>query len=155
MTTESKAPVSNDSNRPLSGPEMLERATEGFNLFQDGQFNESLAIFDTLASMDSSEAYFQTALGACHLALEDLDTAVACFNRAIELDPSDITPFVNRGEAFLRQGRVTDAARDFQHAVSLDPEGNDPLSGRARMLAAAALESADDVSDVEAPEDRS
>ncbi|WP_223635266.1 tetratricopeptide repeat protein [Corallococcus sp. EGB] len=155
MTTESKAPVSNDNSRPLSGPEMLERATEGFNLFQDGRFNESLAIFDTLASMDSSEAYFQTALGACHLALEDLDSAVACFNRAIELDPSDITPFVNRGEAFLRQGRTTEAARDFQHAVSLDPDDKDPLSRRARMLAAAALESSDEASESEAPEDAS
>ncbi|RKG95021.1 tetratricopeptide repeat protein [Corallococcus sp. CA053C] len=155
MTTESKAPVSNDNTRPLSGPEMLERATEGFNLFQDGQFHESLGLFQHLASLDPSEAYFQTALGACHLALEDLDAAVACFNRAIELDPSDITPFVNRGEAFLRQGRVTDAAHDFQHAVSLDPEDKDPLSRRARMLAAAALESSDEGAEAEAPEDRS
>ncbi|NOK39565.1 tetratricopeptide repeat protein [Corallococcus exercitus] len=155
MTTESKATVSNDNEKPLSGPEMLERATEGFNLFQDGHFSESLAIFEKLSAMDPSEAYFQTALGACHLALEDLDTAVACFNRAIELDPTDITPFVNRGEAFLRQGRTMEAARDFQHAVSLDPEDKDPLSRRARMLAAAALESSDEASEAEAPEDRS
>ncbi|NBD08628.1 MULTISPECIES: tetratricopeptide repeat protein [Corallococcus] len=155
MTTESKATVSNDNAKPLSGPEMLERATEGFNLFQEGHFSESLSLFEKLASMDPTEAYFQTALGACHLALEDLDTAVACFNRAIELDPTDITPFVNRGEAFLRQGRVSDAARDFQHAVSLDPEDQDPLSRRARMLAAAALESSDEASESEAPDDRS
>ncbi|MBU8894984.1 type III secretion protein [Corallococcus sp. H22C18031201] len=144
MTTESKDPLSNDTPKPLSGPEMLERATEGFNLFQDGQFSESLAIFQTLAAMDSTEAYFQTALGACYLALEDLDQAVSYFNRAIELDPTDLTPFVNRGEAYLRQGRVMDAAQDFQHAVSLDPENKDPLSNRARMLAAAALESAEE-----------
>ncbi|RYZ15987.1 MAG: type III secretion protein, partial [Myxococcaceae bacterium] len=80
MTTDSKASVSTDNAKPLSGPEMLERATEGFNLFQDGNFSESLAIFEQLSAMDASEAYFQTALGACHLALEDLDTAVACFN---------------------------------------------------------------------------
>jgi Flp pilus assembly protein TadD len=146
MTTQAKAPVSNDDAKPLSGPEMLERATEGFNLFQNGQFQESLAIFERLAAMDPTEAYFQTALGACHLALEDLEQAEAFFNRAIELDPTDITPFVNRGEVHLRQGKVNEAARDFNHAVSLDPEGKDPLSTRARMLAAAALENAEDAS---------
>lgn len=144
MTTESKASVSNNDVKPLSGAEMLERATEGFNLFQDGRFRESLAIFETLATMDPTEAYFQTALGACHLALEDLDLAESFFNRAIELDPTDLTPFVNRGEVHLRLGKVQEAARDFNHAVSLDPQGQDPLSARARMLAAAALESAEE-----------
>ncbi|WP_044890033.1 tetratricopeptide repeat protein [Myxococcus hansupus] len=144
MTTESKASVTNDDVKPLSGPEMLERATEGFNLFQDGRFRESLTLFQSLAAMDPTEAYFQTALGACHLALEDLDLAESYFNRAIELDPSDLTPFVNRGEVHLRLGKVHEAARDFNHAVGLDPEGQDPLSARARMLAAAALESAEE-----------
>ncbi|QSQ16754.1 tetratricopeptide repeat protein [Myxococcus landrumensis] len=143
-TTQAKAPVSDNDGKPLSGPELLERATQGFDLFQDGRFQESLAIFEQLASMDASEAYFQTALGACHLALENLDQAEAHFNRAIELDPSDLTPFVNRGEVHLRQGKVMEAAQDFNHAVSLDPEGKDPLSARARMLAAAALESVEE-----------
>lgn len=142
-TTQAKAPVSNTDGKPLSGPELLERATQGFDLFQDGRFQESLAIFDELAARDGSEAYFQTALGACHLALENLDQAEAHFNRAIELDPTDLTPFVNRGEVHLRQGKVMEAARDFSHAVSLDPERKDPLSDRARKLAASALESAE------------
>ncbi|AKF80765.1 hypothetical protein MFUL124B02_15595 [Myxococcus fulvus 124B02] len=140
-TTQAKAPVSENDVKPLSGPALLERATQGFDLFQEGRFQESLALFEELAGMDGSEAYFQTALGACHLALENLDQAEAYFNRAIELDPSDLTPFVNRGEVHLRQGKVMEAARDFNHAVSLDPEGKDPLSDRARKLAAAALES--------------
>ncbi|WP_163996736.1 tetratricopeptide repeat protein [Pyxidicoccus caerfyrddinensis] len=144
MTTESKATVSKNEAKPLSGPEMLEQATEGFNLFQDGRFSESLAIFEALAARDPTEPYFQTALGACHLALEDLDVAESYFNRAIELDPTDLTPFVNRGEVYLRLGKVMEAARDFNHAVSLDPQGQDPLSARARMLAAAALESVED-----------
>ena len=146
MTT--KATVPSEDVKPLSGPEMLERATDGFNLFQDGHFQASLDIFERLAAMDPSEAYFQTALGACYLALEELDKAEAFFNRAIELDPTDITPFVNRGEVHLRQGKVMEAARDFNHAVSLDPEGKDPLSARARMLAAAALESVEEAQGV-------
>lgn len=144
MTTEKATVSNNDDHKPLSGPEMLDRATEGFNLFQDGRFRESLDIFVALAAMDPAEAYFQTALGACHLALENLELAESFFNRAIELDPTDLTPFVNRGEVHLRLGNVMEAARDFNHAVSLDPEGKDPLSARARMLAAAALESVEE-----------
>ena len=45
-----------------------------------------------------------------------------------------------RGEVYLRQGKILEAARDFKRAVDLDPENRDPLTRRARLLAAAALQ---------------
>src|SRR5438477_12900252 len=48
--------------------------------------------------------------------------------------------FVNRGEVYLRESQIHEAAQDFKKAVDLDPENKDPLSHRARILAAAALE---------------
>ena len=62
------------------------------------------------------------------------------FLRALKANPNEIASYVNRGEVFLRQGKVLEAAQDFKKAVDLDPQGKDPLTQRARVLAAAALE---------------
>jgi hypothetical protein len=40
----------------------------------------------------------------------------------------------------LRDGKILEAAEDFAKAVELDPQYKDPLTQRARVLAAAALE---------------
>lgn len=124
----------------ITGPEMLEMAIVGFSQYEQGRFDEAQTIFTGLMELDPKEAYYRTALGAVFLAKEDLDAAENCFNDAIRLNPKEIASFVNRGEVFLRQGKVMEAAVDFKAAVDLDPSGKDPLSHRARVLAAAALE---------------
>jgi tetratricopeptide (TPR) repeat protein len=75
-----------------------------------------------------------------YLARENLEKAEELFNEAIRLNPKEIAAYVNRGEVFLRQGKILEAARDFKRAVDLDPENRDPLTRRARLLAAAALQ---------------
>lgn len=124
----------------ISGPEMLEMAVIGFSLYEQGKYNEARVIFQGLSTLDPKEGYYRTALGAVYLAQENLDDAERCFNLAIELNPKEIASYVNRGEVYLRKGKLLPAAYDFKKAVELDPENKDPLSTRARILAAAALE---------------
>jgi tetratricopeptide (TPR) repeat protein len=124
----------------ISGPEMLEMAIIGFQMYEQGKYHEARIIFEGLTSLDPKESYYVTALGAVHLATENLDTAMACFNQAIKLNEKEIASYVNRGEVYLRLGKVMEAAQDFKKAVDLDPTGKDPLVHRARVLAAAALE---------------
>lgn len=129
----------------ISGPEMLEMAIVGFSMYEQGKYDEALVIFQGLNALDPHESYYLTALGAVYLAQEDLEYAMMCFNRAIQLNEKEIASYVNRGEVFLRQGKVLEAAQDFKKAVDLDPEGKDPLTHRARLLAAAALETIEGV----------
>jgi tetratricopeptide (TPR) repeat protein len=124
----------------IAGAEMVAMAVIGFSLYEQGRYEEAEVVFRGLCALDPSEAYYETVLGAVFLAREDLDSAEACFNRAIQLDEKDIAPYVNRGELYLRKGRVIEAAYDFKSAVDLDPDRQNPLSQRARLLAAAALE---------------
>ncbi len=124
----------------ISGPEMLEMAMSAFALYEQGKYKDAKAIFRGLANLDPSEAYYATALGAVSLAEENLDEAKRLFDEAIRLNKDELPAYVNRGEVYLRQGKVAEAAMDFKKAVELDPEGKDPLSHRARLLAAAALE---------------
>ncbi|HEY3452446.1 MAG TPA: tetratricopeptide repeat protein [Myxococcales bacterium] len=124
----------------ISGPEMLEMAVTGFAMYEQGRYREAKVIFEGLAALDPTESYYRTALGAVYLAQDKLDEASAEFDAAIKLNKKDIAALVNRGEVRLRKGQLLEAAEDFKSAVDLDPENKDPLSLRARALAAAALE---------------
>jgi tetratricopeptide (TPR) repeat protein len=123
-----------------TGPEMLERAMVGFQRYEEGNYEDARAIFEELAEQDPAEAYYRTALGAIYLAEDDLDPALEHFHQALHLNPKDSAALVNRGEVHLRLGNIVEAAQDFARAVDLDPENKDPLTMRARLLAAAAIE---------------
>lgn len=127
----------------ISGPEMLHMAVMGFRMYENGKYTEAKAIFGGLVALEPTEPYYHTALGAVYLAEEDLEMARFHFSQAIVLNPKEIAPYVNRGEVNLREGKVMEAAEDFAQAVKLDPQFKDPLTQRARVLAAAALEMLD------------
>lgn len=132
--------MSAESKAVPSGAEMLELAMQGFQLYEQGLYSEAKAIFTRLSELDPNQGYFHTALGAVYLAEEDLERAGQHLNRALALDRRDTSALVNRGEVFLRLGKLLEATKDFARVVALDPESKDPLTLRARMLAAAALE---------------
>jgi tetratricopeptide (TPR) repeat protein len=125
----------------ITGPEMMEMAVTGFTMYEQGQYKQAKVIFEGLSSLDPSEGYYRTALGAVHLAEGNLDAAVKVLDEAVGLDSKDLAAYVNRGEAFLRKGEIIKAAQDFKQAITLDPQGKDPLTRRARALSAAVLKS--------------
>ena len=124
----------------ISGPEMLQMALIGFRLYEQGKYSEAKTIFSGLISLEPTESYYHTALGAVFLAEEDLEMARGYFDVAIGLNPKEVAPYVNRGEVNLRDGKILEAAEDVATAVQLVPKFEDPLTQRARVLAAAALE---------------
>jgi tetratricopeptide (TPR) repeat protein len=124
----------------ISGPEMLQMAMIGFRMYEQGRYGEAKMIFQGLITLDPKESYFLTALGAVFLAEDDLDQAKRYLDQSIAVNPKELAAFVNRGEVHLRQGKVLEAAQDFMKAVELDPKAKDPLTMRAKVLAAAALE---------------
>jgi tetratricopeptide (TPR) repeat protein len=124
----------------ITGPEMLQMAIIGFRMYEQGRYADAKTVFHGLVTLDPKESYFLTALGAVYLAEDDLDEAKRFLDKSIAVNPKELAAFVNRGEVNLRQGKVLEAAQDFMRAVELDPETKDPLTMRAKVLAAAALE---------------
>jgi tetratricopeptide (TPR) repeat protein len=51
----------------------------------------------------------------------DMDRAIADLNKAIELDPKNVTAFENRGTLFVRSGKPDRAIEDYNEAIRLDP----------------------------------
>jgi tetratricopeptide (TPR) repeat protein len=133
-----------NSDPDVSTPDLLQQAMQGFQMYEQGRYDEARVIFQELLALDPKEGYYRTALGATLLAVDDLDESLVHFNEAIRLNDADTAALINRGEVHLRLGNIMDAVHDFARVVELDPENKDPLTERARVLAAAALQSAEE-----------
>jgi tetratricopeptide (TPR) repeat protein len=49
------------------------------------------------------------------------DLAIADFDQAIRLNPSDVGLYFNRGRAYANKGLADSAIADYNHAIRLDP----------------------------------
>ncbi|OJH39338.1 tetratricopeptide repeat protein [Cystobacter ferrugineus] len=132
------------ANSDSQKPDLLVNAMQAFLLYEQGRYDEARVLFEELAERDASEGYYRTALGAISLAMDGFDKALEYFNQALQLNPEDTAALINRGEVHLRLGNTLEAARDFSRVVELDPDNEDPLTERARVLADAAWQSAED-----------
>lgn len=115
----------------------------GFALAEQGREREAVTIFEGLAAVsphnNRAYAYFQSALGALRLRLDNPHKAVAHLTASLNIDADNISVLVNRGEAYLKLKEYTAASADFQRALNLgESEGDDyqlaPFLVRARVL---------------------
>lgn len=102
--------------------------------FKYGRYQESLHIFQALARLDSTNAYYHTALGGVYQKMGKFVDAVVAYTRALRVNPKDFCPHVNRGEIYLRHKNYRKAAEDFRSAILLDPVGRNLWANRARSL---------------------
>ena len=90
-----------------------------YSLAQQGRNSEAVVLFEGLLALAPATAYFQAALGALFLRMKNYGRAVEHLDAALQIEPGDIISLVNRGEANLRNGNLTNARRDFERAVAL------------------------------------
>jgi tetratricopeptide (TPR) repeat protein len=119
---------------------LFDIAERGYLKFKSGRLQEAESLFKGLSMVDHKTAYYYTALGAIYQKQENLLDAISAYTVAIELDPEDITAYVNRGEVYSSMGIQEQPLQDFDAAIKLDPEGKDPWANRARFLKKRILE---------------
>jgi Flp pilus assembly protein TadD len=90
-----------------------------YSLAQQGRSQESIVLFEGLLAIAPATAYFQSALGALHLRNGNYAHAVGRFNAALNIEPNDLVALVNRGESFIKLGKITEARRDLEKAVEI------------------------------------
>lgn len=89
----------------------------GYALAEQGRNHEALTIFEGLAALAPAASYFQSALGALWLRLDEPRRAIEHLDAALEAEMKDVSALVNRGEAYLELGDLASAQRDLQAAV--------------------------------------
>jgi tetratricopeptide (TPR) repeat protein len=106
----------------------------GYHAFEQGRYEEARKILTGLLVLDGANPFVYEILGTIYSREERPEVALACFNKAIELVPTEAFYQVNRAEILLKLGRVEDAAKDLKSAIQLDREMKDPAANRARLL---------------------
>ncbi len=60
--------------------------------------------------------------GAAHMAKDEYDQAIACFDKAIRIEPSFAEAYCNRGTAYYEKGQYDAAVADFGKAIEIEPD---------------------------------
>jgi tetratricopeptide (TPR) repeat protein len=113
---------------------LFDIAEQAYIKFKGGRLEEAKVMFRGLCLVDHTVAYFHTGLGAIYQKERQYFDALAEYTVAIELDPEDITAYVNRGETYYLMGLWEKPLEDLDKAIALDPKGKDPWANRARFL---------------------
>jgi tetratricopeptide (TPR) repeat protein len=105
----------------------------GHALFEAGRVSEARVVFEGLVAAGHRDAFCRTMLGVVCLAQKDLERALALFDEALAIDPSDLAALVYRGELRLKRKKPGKAVKDLERAVALGP-ADDPFVERAQRL---------------------
>jgi Flp pilus assembly protein TadD len=73
-------------------------------------------------------------VGNVYRALGKYDDAIACYQRAMALDPKDAYPHNGMGVVYQILGQYENALKEYQTAVELDPKGGSFRSSLASIL---------------------
>lgn len=106
----------------------------GAMFYEQGNLDKAQTIFEGLVEIDPDSGAAHSALGALLTKKRDDENALIHLNRAVELSDSQIAPFVNRAEIYLRQQRFEAAVADLKRAIELDPQEKDAGANRARAM---------------------
>ncbi|UCC98994.1 MAG: tetratricopeptide repeat protein [Phycisphaerales bacterium] len=69
--------------------------------------------------------------GAAHLAKGEYDQAIACFDKAIRIEPGFAQAYCNRGTAYYEKNQYDPAIRDFTKAIEINPDFAEAYYNRA------------------------
>jgi Flp pilus assembly protein TadD len=119
----------------LSDRDLTTLAVVGYELFNQGKFDDARIIFQGLNALGHEDSFVQTALGTIAARDGELEKALDYFNKALACDPEDMTALTNRAEVYLKKNCFDQAASDLRMAIDLDPNEESPMSSRARVLA--------------------
>jgi len=60
--------------------------------------------------------------GAAHIAKAEFDQAIACFDKALAIEPSFAEAYCNRGTAYYEKGQYEPAISDFSRAIEISAD---------------------------------
>ncbi|MEQ9371301.1 MAG: tetratricopeptide repeat protein [Coleofasciculus chthonoplastes F3-SA18-01] len=123
-------PVSNSST--VSDAEFW--FNQGVTLYELGRYEEALANFDQLISLQPNDYQAWFKRGVVLGELGRYEKALANFDQVISLQPDDYQAWHNRGAALFKLGRPEEALANFDRLISLQPDDYKTWDNRGIVL---------------------
>ena len=90
---------------------------------QIGMLNESIEQFYQTMQIDKSKQVIcLDKLGKIYMAQNDLDNALSCFVKAIEINPSDPDLYNNLGAIYAQKNMHNEAVKEIKKALKIQPD---------------------------------
>lgn len=118
----------------VSPGEFLEMGRVGAMFYEQGNINKAHTIFEGLVELDQNSSEARSALGAILTLKQHDEKAIEHLEKAIEINPKQIAPYVNLGEIYIRQQKLEEAVASLKQAIDLDPNEADAGANRARAM---------------------
>jgi tetratricopeptide (TPR) repeat protein len=119
---------------PEHGFAILSRARANWHL---GRPEQALADYDSAINLlPKYPPYAYVARGQYYKCHRLFELAISDFSEAIGLSPHDGTLLLERGNAYLRKGDLSQAIQDFTDAIQAEPKNYMAYQSRARALRA-------------------
>lgn len=122
--------------RGYSDEELYAVAKTAYFFFYQGRINEARTLFQGLYAVNPLDAYFAKALGVVEFAAGNGQGALAAYDVAIKLSPSDAGAYAGRAEVKLALGQKSQALDDLRRAAQVAKEG-DPIKPKVSAMLAA------------------
>lgn len=119
--------------RGYTDEELYAIAKTAYFFFYQGRVNEARTLFQGLYAVNPTDSYFAKALGVVELSAGNSAGALAAYDVAIKLAPSDAQAYVGRAEVKLAMGQKAQAIEDLRRVATLAPE-EDPVARKAAAM---------------------
>jgi len=100
---------------------LRDKLDEAQRLHREEKLPEATALFEQIVREDPTYADAWAGLGWMMVRYRDWDSAIACLDMSLGLNPYHAAACSNRGLAHLQLGHAQQAARDFERSLSIDP----------------------------------
>lgn len=107
-----------------------------FALYQRGDVQQTLTHGRMLAERYRESDAVQNALGLAHSRLAQRDEALACYRRALRINPDFADAHYNLGNELNALGRKDEAVAAYERALKINPQDADALNNLGVVLAA-------------------
>ncbi len=119
----------------LTAPDLYALAEVGCGQFRAGKYHDARKVFELLVSLNPRHAWFRNLLGTAFLRLDMQEQAAIQYQKAIEIDPKMVEPWVNVSELALQQEDWSAAFVSAQHALDIAVDGqSEEAVARAKVI---------------------
>jgi protein O-GlcNAc transferase len=98
------------------------------------KINDALLIFESLKTeIENDERIFYN-LGLLYSLQNDPDTAISCYDSAIQIKPSDVASIINKSQLLIQLKKYDEANKSLDEAISIDPDFPEAWSNKGIAL---------------------